>query len=137
MMKSGWVLAAALVLTNLQAESVEKMGEIFQKRCANCHGETAHGVPRIEEKPGVNHDEANFHGMASEKKKNIYGPPLNHLSKATIVHKLVDLSNGHFDSDTHHSDMRENLKRIEARDGKIDFDHMAEYITATFGDEAR
>ncbi len=71
--------------------------------------------------------------MASQEKTNIYGPALNKLSKEEIVAKLMDLRNKGFDTKSYHSVMKNNLKTIEAREGKISDEKMAEYIYSTFG----
>ncbi|MBU1643248.1 hypothetical protein KKE54_07790 [bacterium] len=115
------------------AQTVSDMGSIYTDRCANCHGVTANGVPKIEEQPGVKAEEADANGMASQEKTNIYGPALNKLSKDEIVAKLMDLRSKGFDTESYHSVMKNNLKTIEVREGKISDEKMAEYIYSTFG----
>ena len=109
------------------------MGEIYKNRCANCHGVKANGVPKLSERHGVNPAEANMEGIASQEKLNIYGPPLNTLSQAELTAKLRDLKSSHYDSESYNSEMRKNLKKIEAREGEISEEKMAEYIFKTFG----
>jgi hypothetical protein len=128
---------ASLVVSNLSAApTVSEMGEIYKNRCANCHGVAAKGVPKLKEMPGVTADKADAQGMASEQKPNIYGPPLNYQSKEELVNKLVDLRSKGFESSSYHSVMRKNLKTIEAREGDIADEKMAEYIYNTFGEGA-
>ncbi len=115
------------------ASSTADMGDIYKHRCANCHGITANGVPKLSERTGVSPAEANMEGIASQQKMNIYGPPLNTLSKSELSAKLRDLKSNHYDSDSYNSEMRKNLKKIEAREGEISPDAMAEYIVKTFG----
>ena len=118
------------------AQMTKNMGDIYENRCANCHGVAAHGVPKIEEQHGILADKADEYGVASEEKVNIYGPPLRYYTRDELVHKLQDLRNEDFDTESFHSVMRENLKNIEAREGKISDEKMAEYIYNTFGVEA-
>ena len=126
---------ASLVMSNFCAASTtEDMGKIYENRCANCHGVNADGVPKIKEKHGVQVDKAAEHGIASQEKTNIYGPPLSNLSKEELLLKLVDLRNKDFDSKSFHSIMQKNLKEVEAREGKISDEAMAEYISETFGE---
>ena len=128
---------ASLVAANLSASSTtEEMGEIYTNRCANCHGVNAKGVPKLKEMPGVTTEKADAQGMASEEKPNIYDPPLNYLSKEQLVNKLIDLRSKGFESSSYHSVMRKNLKTIEAREGDIADEQMAEYIYNTFGEGA-
>jgi cytochrome c553 len=115
------------------ASSTAEMGDIYKNRCANCHGVKANGVPKLSERTGVKPEEANMEGIASQEKLNIYGPPLNTLSKSELTAKLRDFKSGHFDSESFNSQMRKNLKKIEAREGEIDSEKMAEYISKTFG----
>jgi hypothetical protein len=124
----------SLLVSNLcAAETVNDMGAIYTDRCSNCHGVTANGVPKIQEKPGVKVEEADAQGIASQEKTNIYGPALNTLSKEDIAAKLMDLRRKGFDTESYHSVMKGNLKTIEAREGKISDEKMAEYIYNTFG----
>ena len=123
-------LAAAAICA---ASSSANMGEIYKTRCANCHGIKADGVPKLSERHGVTPSEANSDGIASQAKMNIYGPPLNTLSQNELASKIRDFKSGHFDSDSLGSEMRENMKKIEAREGSVDPDKMAEYITKSFG----
>lgn len=134
MKKSRLLMAglASLIVTSFCAADTS-MADIYKHRCANCHGTSANGVPKLEPKPGVTPNTANAQGMASEAQANIYGPPLNHLSKEEILHKLKDFRNKGFDAESYHSVMRENLKTIEAREGKVADEEMAEYISTTFG----
>lgn len=118
------------------AQTMEEMGKIYTERCANCHGVTANGVPKITTEPGVKAEEAGAAGVASQEKANIYGPALNTLSKEDIAAKLLDLRSKGFESQSYHSVMKGNLKTIEAREGKISDEAMAEYIYNTFGEGA-
>jgi len=129
-------LASLMMSSFCAAQTTEEMGSIYTERCANCHGVTANGVPKLEEKPGVKVDEADAQGIASQEKANIYGPPLNKLSKEDIAAKLLDLRSKDFESQSYHSVMKGNLKTIEAREGKISDEKMAEYIYNTFGEGA-
>ena len=128
-------LASLATVGVCNAASMSDMGELYKTRCSNCHGIKADGVPKIKEQEGVNPETANASGMASQKKLDIYGPPLKSLSKQELVSKLKDLRNKDFDSMSaaHHSVMRDNLQKVEERDGKIDDEAMAEYIYKTFG----
>ena len=127
-------LASMAVSTFCLAQSAQSMGDIYETRCANCHGERAQGVPQLRPMPGVSAETADAQGMASEERANIYGPPLNYLSQEELVKKLVDLRNSDFDSASYHSVMQENLKTIEKREGTISDEMMAEYISKTFGE---
>jgi cytochrome c553 len=128
---------ASLVVSSLSAASTtEEMGEIYKNRCANCHGVAAKGIPKLKEMPGVSVEKADAHGMASEKRPEIYGPPLNYLSREELVNKLIDLRSKGFESQSYHSVMRKNLKTIETREGDIADEKMAEYIYNTFGEGA-
>ncbi|MDD2790419.1 MAG: hypothetical protein PHU40_07115 [Sulfurimonas sp.] len=125
---------ASLVVSNLQASTAKKdIGAIFESRCANCHGATADGVPKIKEKAGVVSEKASATGVSSQEKANIYGPPLNNLSKEELVSQLLNLRNQDFDANSPHSVMRKNLEKIEKREGKVSDEEMAEYISTTFG----
>ncbi len=125
---------ASLVMSSFCAASTtEEMAEIYKARCANCHGVNADGVPKIKEKAGVKAEDAASHGMASQEKGNIYGPPLAVLSQEELVQKLMDLKNKDFDSKSYHSVMQKNLEKIESREGEISDEKMAEYIYNTFG----
>ena len=126
-------LASLAAAAFCAASSTADMGEIYKNRCANCHGIKANGVPKLSERHGVSPDEANSEGIASQKKMNIYGPPLNTLSKNELTSKIRDFKSGHFDSDSLGSEMRENMKKIEAREGSVDPEKMAEYIAKHFG----
>jgi hypothetical protein len=139
MKKNGFLMIGlvSLVLPNIcMAQGTSKVADIYAERCANCHGVKAEGVPKLKEKPGVSVTVADGQGMASEEKINIFGPPLNHLSKETLAAKLLDLRNKGFESASYHSVMVQNLKTIEKREGKISDDKMAEYISNTFGSNA-
>jgi len=139
-MKTSKLLIAGLIslaVSNIcSAEMVDVMGEIYDSRCANCHGVSAHGVPKLEEQHGVKADKADNQGIASEEKIDIYGPPLRYFSIDELIHKLKDLRNQDFDAESSHSVMRENLKKIEAREGRISDKKMAQYIYNSFGVEA-
>jgi len=129
-------LVSLLVSSFCAAQTAEEMGSIYSERCANCHGVTANGVPKLKEKPGVKVEEADAQGVASQEKTNIYGPALNTLSKEDIAAKLMDLRSKDFESQSYHSVMKGNLKTIETREGKISDEAMAEYIYNTFGEGA-
>lgn len=128
-------LASLAAAGMCDAASMSDMGKIYKSRCANCHGVKADGVPKLKEREGVNPETANASGMASQKKLDIYGPPLKSLGRQELVSKLKDLRNKDFDSmsASKHSVMRDNLKKVEERDGKINDEKMAEYISKTFG----
>lgn len=128
---------ASLVVSNVcSAQTTQEMGDIYVNRCANCHGATANGVPQIKEQSGVKSEEAGSHGIASQQKTNIYGPALNTLTLEELVAKLIDLRSKGFESHYYDSVMRENLKNIEEREGKVSDEKMAEYIYNTFGEGA-
>ncbi|MBA3025044.1 MAG: hypothetical protein FP820_01400 [Sulfurimonas sp.] len=136
MKKNGFLMIslASLILPNVcVAQTTAEVGDVYSNRCANCHGVKAGGVPKLTEKPGVSVQVADGQGMASEEKTNIYGPPLNNLSKEALAAKLLDLRNKGFDSSSYHSVMVQNLKTIEKREGKISDEKMAEYISNSFG----
>lgn len=123
---------ASLAAAAFCAASSADMGEIYKTRCANCHGVKANGVPKLSERTGVSPAEANMEGIASQQKLNIYGPPLNTLSKSELAAKIRDFKSRHFDSESLDSEMRKNMKKIEAREGEIDAAKMAEYIVKSF-----
>lgn len=136
-MKKGGLLVfglASLVAINLSASELKADADcVYEKRCANCHGATANGVPKLTEREGVKPDAASAAGVSSQEKKNIYGPPLNHLSKEQLLSKLTNLRNKDFDASSPHSVMRDTLKNVEKREGEISDEEMAEYIYETFG----
>lgn len=125
--------AAAMMLTGFSVASASDMAEIYKNRCANCHGVKADGVPKLKEQHGMASEAAATHGVASQEKADIYGPPLNALSIEELVMKLKDLRNKDFDSASYHSVMQENLETIEEREGGVSDQKMAEYIHNTFG----
>lgn len=117
----------------LYGQSEGKCASVYQNRCANCHGTAANGVPKLKEQHGMTAHEAATQGTSSQEKGNIYGPPLNVYSKEELLSKLIGLRNKDFDNSTYHSEMRKNLQMIEAREGKISDERMADYIHRTFG----
>lgn len=126
-------LASLMMSSYCSAKILETPSMIYKNRCANCHGMKANGVPKLKEQPGITAEQAAALGAASQDKGDIYGPPLNTLSKDELVQKLKDLRNKDFDSKSYHSVMRKNLKKVEEREGKITDEKMAEYIFTTFG----
>lgn len=126
-------LASLMMTGYCSAKSIEAPAMTYKHRCANCHGVKANGVPKLKEQPGVSPEQAAAGGTSSQEKGNIYGPPLNTMSKEDLLIKLKDLRNKDFDSKSYHSVMQKNLKKIEEREGKIADEKMAEYISATFG----
>jgi len=124
---------AVLAASSLCAASSAGMGEIYQNRCANCHGMKADGVSMMHEMPGTRSDEAAEKGMASQEHANIHGPALNHMSQDELHKKLMDFRSKGFESDSYHSVMRTNLKTIENREGEVNDAAMAAYIYNTFG----
>lgn len=126
-------LASLLMSSYCSAKILETPSMIYKNRCANCHGVKANGIPKLKEQAGMTAEQAAAHGMASQEKGNIYGPPLNTLSKEELVRKLDDLRSKDFDSKSYHSVMQKNLTRIEEREGKITDEKMATYIYTTFG----
>jgi len=126
-------LASLLMSGFCSAKTIETPSMIYKNRCANCHGIKANGVPKLKEQPGTSVEEAAAHGMASQEKGDIYGPPLNTLTQEELVMKLKDLRNKDFDSKSSHSVMQKNLKKVEEREGKFSDEKMAEYISTTFG----
>jgi cytochrome c5 len=139
-MKKSRMLMIGLVSVTVSslgfAQTVEDMGEIYKNRCANCHGVTANGVPKIDEMAGVKPGEADASGVASQEKTDIHGPALNTMSQEELLSKLMDFRSKGFETDTYHSVMRYNLKTIEAREGKVYDEKMAEYIYTTYGEGA-
>lgn len=128
----------SLVVSNVcVAKTTDKTGEIYKNRCANCHGAKANGVPKLKEQAGMSAEEAAAAGTSSQEKGNIYGPPLNTFGKEELLSKLQNLRNKDFDAKSYHSVMRENLKHIEERDGKVSDAKMAEYIYNAFGGGAK
>ncbi|MDX1295586.1 MAG: hypothetical protein R3302_04930, partial [Sulfurimonadaceae bacterium] len=83
---------------------------------------------------GVSASTADAQGMASEEQVNIHGPALKYFSQEELHQKMIDLRDKGFDAQSYHSVMRQNLKTIEAREGMISDEKMAEYITTTFGE---
>ncbi|WP_300362262.1 c-type cytochrome [Hydrogenimonas sp.] len=136
-MKKIGLLAIALVtagtMTLGASTHVKDAASVYKNRCANCHGDKANGVPKITPAPGVDPREADAKGIVSEESANVYGPPLNGLSKEELLKKLDEIRNGDFDSESTHAAMRKNLEEIEKREGKISDEAMAEYIYNTFG----
>jgi mono/diheme cytochrome c family protein len=130
-------VAALMVSGYCAAQTVDAMGEVYKNRCANCHGDQAKGVSKLEEMPGVSPQKADAQGMASEERPETYGPPLSFMSREQLLHKLIDLRSKGFESQSYHSVMRKNLKTIEAREGEISDEAMAEYIYTHFGDGAQ
>ncbi len=126
-------IASLLLSSFCSAKTLETPSMIYKNRCANCHGLKANGVPKLKEQSGTSVEEAAAQGMASQEKADIYGPPLNALSKEELVAKLKDLRNKDFDSKSAHSVMQKNLKKVEEREGKISDEKMADYIFTTFG----
>lgn len=109
------------------------MTTVYEKRCANCHGDTANGVSKLQDKKDIAVKDMAGAGVASGKENNIHGSPLNHLSEEELVKKLQNFRNEDFNANSPTSAMRENLKRIEKRDGVISDEKLAEYIYNTFG----
>lgn len=126
-------LASLVMSSYCSAKILETPSMIYKNRCANCHGAKANGVPKLKEQPGITAQQAAALGVASQNKGDIYGPPLNTMSKEDLVGKLKDLRNKDFDSKSYHSVMQKNLKHTEDREGKITDEKMAEYIYTTFG----
>lgn len=126
-------LASLMMSSYCSAKILETPSMIYKNRCANCHGMKANGVPKLKEQPGITAEQAAALGVASQDKGDIYGLPLNTLSKDELVEKLKDLRNKDFDSKSYHSVMRKNLKKVEEREGEITDEKMAEYIFTTFG----
>lgn len=126
-------LASFLLSSYCSAKTLETPGITYKNHCANCHGVKANGVPKLKEQHGMSAEQAASQGSSSQEKENIYGPPLNTMSKEDLVSKLNDLRNKDFDSASYHSVMQKNLKKVEERDGKINNEKMAEYIYTTFG----
>lgn len=127
------VLASLVMSGFCAAGTLEEMGDIYKHRCANCHGVKADGVPKLKERHGVKPEEAAEHGVASQEKGDIHGPPLNTMTQEELLAKLKDLRNKDFDSKSYHSVMQKNLEHVEAREGDIADGKMAEYIYTTFG----
>ena len=133
-----WIALVSMAVSSVcVAKTTDKTGEIYKNRCANCHGVKANGVPKLKEQPGMSAEEAAATGTSSQEKGNIYGPPLSTFSKEELVNKLKDLRNKDFDAKSYHSIMRQNLKNIEEREGKVSDEKMAEYIYTHFSAGAK
>ncbi len=125
---------ASLLMSNFCfAKTSDKVSDIYKNRCANCHGVKANGIPKLKEQPGITAEQAKALGVASQNKGDIYGPPLNTMNKEDLLLKLKDLRNKDFDSKSYHSVMQKNLKHTEEREGKVNDEKMAEYISTAFG----
>ena len=132
------VAAVSLLIPNVcVAKTPQKMSEIYQARCANCHGIKADGVPKLKEQSEMSVAQAAAQGVASQEKINIFGPPLNTIAKEELTQKLKNLRNKDFDNQSYHSEMRKNLKKIEEREGKISDEEMANYISSLAGTTAK
>jgi mono/diheme cytochrome c family protein len=136
-MKSKMIFCASLASVLALSVGAANIAKIYQKRCANCHGIEANGVPKAKPLPGVNPNEAKSVGVISEGASNIYGPPLNHLSAEEIAAKLKEIRSKGFETEAHHEAMSYNLQEIEKREGKISDEAMAEYIYSHFNPEAK
>jgi len=138
--KGKWLLMGLVsfgLVTVCSAKVLETPSMIYKNRCANCHGLKADGVPKLKEQHGLSADEAKAVGTASQEKGNIYGPPLNKMTKDELVSKLNNFRNQDFDAKSVHSVMRKNMKKIEEREGKITDEKIATYIATTFGKDAK
>jgi cytochrome c553 len=126
-------LASLLMSSYSSAKVLETSSLTYKNRCANCHGDKANGVTKLKEQPGISVEQAKALGVASQQKGDIYGPPLNAFSQDELMYKLQDLRSKDFDSQSYHSVMQKNMKKIEEREGKISDEKMAKYIFTTFG----
>ena len=126
-------IVSALGSVLCASPATPNMADVYKKRCANCHGVKAEGVPKIEKREQMAVEKMPGAGVISDKDVNIYGSPLNHLSQEELFEKLQDLRNEDYDAKSPHSVMRKNLKKIEKREGKVSDEKMAEYIYTTFG----
>lgn len=126
--------AVSMVGSTLWASSpTPDVADVYKKRCANCHGIKADGVPKVEPKKQMAVEKMPGAGMVSDVAVNMYGSPLKHLTQEELVEKLKDFRNKSFDANSPESVMRDNLKKIEERDGHISDADMAAYIVNTFG----
>lgn len=115
------------------ATPVTSTAQMYKTRCANCHGDKADGVSKVGKRDQGTVSKMAGSGVVSAKNENYYGSPLNHLSGDELFEKLQDLRKQDFDAKSPHSAMRENLKVIEKRNGKVSDRDMATYIYETFG----
>jgi len=115
------------------APATPSMTTLYQDRCANCHGEKANGVPKLKISKDIDVKDMAGAGVASGKENKVHGSPLNHLSEEDLLHKIQNLRSDDHEASVATATMRENLKKIEKRYGKILDEKMAEYIYETFG----
>lgn len=125
--------ASAVGSSLLMASPSQNMADIYQARCANCHGDEANGVSKIKAKELGDLKDAAGKGVSLDKSENYFGSPLNTLSQEELLTKLQDLRKHESEADAPHSVMRKNLTEIEKRDGKVSDEEMAKYIYETFG----
>jgi len=125
--------ASLLMSSYCSARDWEAPSMIYKNRCANCHGLKADGIPKLKEQSGITAQQAAALGVASHGKADIQGPALNAFNEEDLVAKLKHIRSRDFDSESYHSVMRKNMKKIEDREGKITDQKMAKYIFTTFG----
>ena len=137
-MRKNVVVTVCLTMVASTTLWATPVADIYKHRCANCHGDQANGVSKLtpkQEKLKV--EEMAGAGVASSPDVNTNGIPLNHLSQEDLLEKLKNLRKEEDGVSTKHSVMRQNLKMIEAREGKMSDEEMAEYIYTTFGAGAK
>ncbi|MCH9813419.1 MAG: hypothetical protein K0U47_05685 [Epsilonproteobacteria bacterium] len=128
------ICAVTVIVPTLWASGGTKdVADVYEKRCANCHGVKADGVPKATPRKQMEVKHMHGAGIVSDQDVNMYGSPLKHLTQEELVEKLRDFRNQSFDANSPESVMRDNLKKIEERDGKISDTQMAAYIVNTFG----
>ncbi len=115
------------------APSVSHEEGIYKNDCAQCHGAKAEGVVLDRSKNKKVVKKVKGVGTYIINKANHYGPALNNMSQKEISEKLTSFrKKSDFMTHPYHSVMRENLKNIETKEGKISDDKMAAYIQKTF-----
>jgi hypothetical protein len=127
------VPATAAKPSTKAAPATPSMTTLYRDRCANCHGDKANGVPKLKVTKDIPVEDMAGAGVASGKENKVFGSPLNHLTKEELVTKLINLRAEDHEASVATATMRENLKKIEKRYGKILDEKMAEYIYETFG----
>ncbi len=133
-MQKNKIVMACMVMATSTTLWATPVADIYQHRCANCHGDQANGVSKLTKKQvNMKVEEMAGSGIASGPNTNTNGVPLNHLSQEELLEKLQNLRKTEDGISTQHSVMRENLKTIEKREGKMSDEEMAEYIYTTFG----
>lgn len=132
------ILMACMVMATSSTLWANSVAEIYKKRCANCHGDKADGISKLAPKQkDMKVSEMAGAGVVSGTTTNAYGTPLNNFTQEELLTKLKNLRKEDSELGAKHTVMRENLKTIEARDGKVSDEKMAKYIYMTFGEGSK